>query len=141
MSVPATEKLRFSAALPARSIIEPRERQVILSPREKQIISLIADGLNSKEIARMLCLAESTVGDHVKAIRAKLRARNRAHAVTIWLHDYAAQDDHVKDLVAGEVNRSRPGRFTAAAGAASAPLGHGLQRGYPSSRMALPFLV
>jgi len=88
VSEPATENVTFSAALPLRSVLRPREKQVILSPRERQVISLIAAGLSSREIGARLFLAESTVSEHAKGIRAKLRARNRAHAVTIWLHDY-----------------------------------------------------
>ena len=89
MSASATETVTFSAALPTRSLLSPRQRHVVLSPRETQVISLIADGLNSREIGEVLFLAESTIREHVKVILAKLRARNRAHAVTIWLHDYA----------------------------------------------------
>jgi DNA-binding CsgD family transcriptional regulator len=89
--VNATENVTFSAALLPRSVLAPRERHVILSPRETQVISLIADGLNSREIGEVLFLAESTIREHVKGVLAKLRARNRAHAVTIWLHDYAPE--------------------------------------------------
>ena len=86
MGAPAAENVTFSAALPVRSV---------LSPREGQVISLIADGLNSREIGQRLFVAESTVRDYAKAIRAKLGARNRAHAVTIWLHDYPSDSSKV----------------------------------------------
>lgn len=56
-----------------------------LSWREHQVISLIAEGATDREIAEVLYLAESTVAADVRRLRSKLGARNRAHAVTLWL--------------------------------------------------------
>ena len=52
-----------------------------LSARELQVLSLIADGFTSKEIAAKLYLSESTVKDHRKKIIKKLKAANIVEAV------------------------------------------------------------
>jgi DNA-binding NarL/FixJ family response regulator len=52
-----------------------------LTAREKQILNLIAEGLTNREIARDLCISESTVENHIHHIYAKLRISNRAQAV------------------------------------------------------------
>ena len=55
-----------------------------LSWRETQVLALIANGATDREIAAALFLAESTVSADVRRLRAKLGARNRAHAVAVW---------------------------------------------------------
>jgi len=55
-----------------------------LSWRETHVLALIADGATDREIAATLFLAESTVSADVRRLRAKLGARNRAHAVALW---------------------------------------------------------
>ena len=52
-----------------------------LTPRESEILSLVASGLESKEIARELFLSHDTVRTHVAHALAKLGARSRAQAV------------------------------------------------------------
>lgn len=54
-----------------------------LSQRESQVLGLIADGLESHDIATRLSISTETVRAHNKHILAKLSARNRAHAVAI----------------------------------------------------------
>jgi DNA-binding NarL/FixJ family response regulator len=54
-----------------------------LTPRESEILSLVASGLESKEIARELFLSHDTVRTHVAHALAKLGARSRAQAVAI----------------------------------------------------------
>lgn len=54
-----------------------------LSPREWQVLALIAEGASDAMIGRLLYLAEDTVKSHVKNLRSKLGANNRAHAVAI----------------------------------------------------------
>jgi DNA-binding CsgD family transcriptional regulator len=58
-----------------------------LSWRETQVLALIANGATDREIAAALFLAESTVSADVRHLRAKLGARNRAHAVAIWFRN------------------------------------------------------
>jgi DNA-binding NarL/FixJ family response regulator len=54
-----------------------------LTPRESEILSLVASGLESKEIARELFLSHDTVRTHAAHALAKLGARSRAQAVAI----------------------------------------------------------
>jgi len=48
-----------------------------LSERESEVVSLLAIGLDTKEIAAQLYLSEHTVNDHAKAALAKTGARTR----------------------------------------------------------------
>ncbi|TCJ93217.1 helix-turn-helix transcriptional regulator [Nocardia alba] len=48
-----------------------------LSARESQVLTLLATGLDSHELAAELVLSEHTVNDHVKAILAKSATRTR----------------------------------------------------------------
>lgn len=48
-----------------------------LNKREEQILSLVANGLSNKEIARTVSLAEGTVKNYISRIMEKLRARTR----------------------------------------------------------------
>jgi two-component system nitrate/nitrite response regulator NarL len=54
-----------------------------LTYREKQILSLIANGMSNKMIARELNIAEGTVKVHVKNLLKKLKFRSRVEAA-IW---------------------------------------------------------
>jgi two-component system invasion response regulator UvrY len=54
-----------------------------LGPRETEILRLLASGLSSEEIARILHLSHKTVRNHHYAIKSKIGARNDAHLV--WL--------------------------------------------------------
>lgn len=54
-----------------------------LGPREAEILRLLASGLSSEEIARLLNLSHKTVRNHHYAIKSKIGARNDAHLV--WL--------------------------------------------------------
>ncbi len=51
-----------------------------LTPREIEVLELIVKGQTNKEIADTLCVAESTVKNHLRNILAKLHLRNRAQA-------------------------------------------------------------
>jgi two-component system nitrate/nitrite response regulator NarL len=52
-----------------------------LTKREREILDLIRKGHKNREIARELCVAESTVHKHVQNILEKLHARNRTEAI------------------------------------------------------------
>ena len=56
-----------------------------LSPRQRDVLVLIAHGFTDKEIASKLKLSEKTVESHVSQLLHKLKARNRAHALFIYL--------------------------------------------------------
>jgi LuxR family maltose regulon positive regulatory protein len=53
-----------------------------LSPRETDILTLIAEGLSNKEIARGLDIGPETVKSHLKSVFAKLGVERRAQAVS-----------------------------------------------------------
>jgi len=54
-----------------------------LSAREGSVLKLIVRGSSNKEIASALCIAETTVKDHVSNILTKLRAADRTQACTV----------------------------------------------------------
>ncbi len=52
-----------------------------LTPRQHEILTLMAQGLQNKDIATRLGMLEGTVKVHVKSILQKLGVNNRTHAV------------------------------------------------------------
>jgi len=54
-----------------------------LSPQEGRVLLLLCEGKSNKEIARAMALSEVTIKTHMRAICAKLQARNRTHAAMI----------------------------------------------------------
>jgi DNA-binding NarL/FixJ family response regulator len=54
-----------------------------LSPREIQVLRRVAAGNANKQVALELEISEDTVKGHMKSILAKLRAKDRTHAVVI----------------------------------------------------------
>jgi two-component system, NarL family, nitrate/nitrite response regulator NarL len=58
-----------------------------LTQRELQVLTLLAEGLGSKEIARDLVISPKTVSSHVQRILAKLGAHTRAEAIAIAYRD------------------------------------------------------
>jgi DNA-binding NarL/FixJ family response regulator len=57
--------------------------KLTLSVRQKQVLQMIADGKQSKQIARELDLKFHTVEEYRQNVIVKLNARNSAHAVAI----------------------------------------------------------
>ena len=53
-----------------------------VTPRELEVLGLLAQGLQNKEIADRLVIAERTVTFHVSSILGKLNVSNRTEAVT-----------------------------------------------------------
>jgi DNA-binding NarL/FixJ family response regulator len=68
------EKGRETVNVPTNSWINE------LSDREKKILQLMAQGLDNKEIAKTLYIAEQTVKNHVSIIYSKLGVRDRVQA-------------------------------------------------------------
>lgn len=62
--------------LPSRA--DPTET---LTPRERSVLSLVAQGLSSREISRQLGIGVATVRTHVEHARGRLGATTRAQAV------------------------------------------------------------
>jgi NarL family two-component system response regulator LiaR len=56
-----------------------------LTQRERELLSLMADGLNNKQIAAALAIALPTVKFHITNILSKLAADNRTEAVLLAL--------------------------------------------------------
>lgn len=57
----------------------------LLSKRELEVLDLVSDGNSNKKISAMLGVSEETIKTHVKTILAKMRAKDRTHAVAIAL--------------------------------------------------------
>jgi DNA-binding CsgD family transcriptional regulator len=53
-----------------------------LTRRERQLVTLILDGLATKQLAAALCISPHTVQDHLKAIFAKTRLSSRRELVS-----------------------------------------------------------
>jgi DNA-binding NarL/FixJ family response regulator len=68
----------LSAAMMRRATNPSPPRQ---SAREEEVLSLLADGLGTSEIAGRLYLSESTAKTHITHIYQKLGAANRAQAL------------------------------------------------------------
>jgi DNA-binding NarL/FixJ family response regulator len=60
----------------------PEELEALLTRRELEVLELMASGASNAEIAQLLTIAVGTVKSHVKHILRKLRAANRAEAVS-----------------------------------------------------------
>lgn len=56
-----------------------------LTERELSVLRGVAAGLENKQIAKHLGIAADTVKEHLSRVMAKLRASNRAHALSIAL--------------------------------------------------------
>ena len=69
----------------ARARRQCADRAYRLSHRERAVLSELAQGHATEEIAEALFLSPHTVRSHVKAAMRKLDARTRAHAVAIAL--------------------------------------------------------
>jgi len=52
-----------------------------LSPRQLEVVRMIAKGCGDKKIADALAITTHTVDKHVRAIKSKLKAQSRSHAV------------------------------------------------------------
>jgi len=62
--------------------VPPEELEALLTRRELEVLELMASGASNAEIAQLLSIAVGTVKSHVKHILRKLRAANRAEAVS-----------------------------------------------------------
>ncbi|GGK98123.1 helix-turn-helix transcriptional regulator [Mangrovihabitans endophyticus] len=56
-----------------------------LTPREVDVLRLMADGLDTNEIASKLCYSERTVKNVIYGVTHRLKLRNRSHAVAYAL--------------------------------------------------------
>lgn len=61
------------------------ERLALLKPRELEVLSLVAEGLDTVDIADRLSLAEATVRLYIRNTLDKLQLKNRAQAAVFYL--------------------------------------------------------
>jgi DNA-binding NarL/FixJ family response regulator len=71
---------------PAAGGRRPRAGQR-LTRRQREILQMFADGNSTTQVARKLGLSAETVKTHTKQLLARLRARDRAHAVAIGIRN------------------------------------------------------
>jgi DNA-binding CsgD family transcriptional regulator len=88
---PASLPIRFetqprrSSAVVGESMPAGFRLDALLTSREREILDLMVDGARNCEIADRLVISQETVKTHVKNARAKLRATNRAAAVSKYV--------------------------------------------------------
>ena len=82
-----------------------------LAARELEVLTLIAAGGTTHEIARELTISPATVFTHVQNILTKLKARNRPHAVALAMQrrliDPSTLERDARDLYAACAAESR----------------------------------
>jgi DNA-binding CsgD family transcriptional regulator len=71
--------------VPWSSIAAEGDGHQALTDREREIMTLVASGLQSGDIAEQLFLSQETIKSHVHNAMGKLGAHTRAHAVAIAL--------------------------------------------------------
>jgi DNA-binding NarL/FixJ family response regulator len=71
-----------------RQVLAPRGFNINgLTDREVAVLRLVADGLDTAEIAGQLCYSERTVKNVLHDITSRLQLRNRSHAVAYALRE------------------------------------------------------
>jgi len=65
-----------------RQVLAPRGLTFTgLTPRETDVLRLVADGLDTSEIASRMCYSERTVKNVLHDLTTRLQLKNRTHAV------------------------------------------------------------
>jgi two-component system NarL family response regulator len=80
------------AAADSERFVDPatengKRKSAALTKRQREILQLLADGHNTRRIAKRLGLSAETIRTHTKAVLARLDARDRTHAVAIALRN------------------------------------------------------
>jgi DNA-binding CsgD family transcriptional regulator len=81
----AHDKNALAREAPWAPVVGEGSGRLQLSEREREVMTLVASGLQSGEIAERLFLSPETVKSHVHNSLGKLGAHTRAHAVAIAL--------------------------------------------------------
>ena len=71
---------------------DPEFVSVHLSPREAEVLALYASGETAERVARLLYISRETVLDHVRRIRTKYAAADRAAPTKVDLYRRAVED-------------------------------------------------
>ena len=74
--------LSFTAA-GLQKALKAKEKLPSLSSRELEVLTILATGNSTKEIARQLYLSEATIKTHLASIYRKLEVNNRISAVSV----------------------------------------------------------
>lgn len=86
-SVLEGEVLERAVSLKAATPAKPDMASLFpqLTEREREVVTLIAEGLDNREVAEAAYMGEGTVRNHISSILAKLHLRNRTQiAVAYW---------------------------------------------------------
>ena len=67
--------------IPAAQSTINHEKTSLLTSRQQEILTLLAEGMPNKQIARTLGVTEGTIKQHLKELFKRLGARNRIQAV------------------------------------------------------------
>jgi DNA-binding NarL/FixJ family response regulator len=71
-----------------RHVLTPRGLTLAgLSPRETEVLRLVAEGLDTAEIADQMCYSERTVKNVLHDLTTRLQLRNRSHAVAYAMRE------------------------------------------------------
>lgn len=81
----AKNALALAREKPWTSVVAESGGQLQLTDREREVMTLVASGLQSGDIAERLFLSPETIKSHVHNALGKLGAHTRAHAVAIAL--------------------------------------------------------
>lgn len=69
----------------AMTRVSPARRERPVSPAELRVVECLSHGLTTDMAAEVLGISHHTVRSHLSVVRAKLAAKNQAHAVAIAL--------------------------------------------------------
>ena len=78
-----------------------------LTQREMQVIYRLTGGDTYREVAKHLGITVETTRNHVTSIRAKLGARNTAHACVLWMGSVQARRARFKAWYKARVSALR----------------------------------
>jgi DNA-binding NarL/FixJ family response regulator len=60
-----------------------RRAHARINARERDVLSLVAEGLSTREVARRLCYSERTIKNILQDVTVRLELRNRTQAVAV----------------------------------------------------------
>jgi DNA-binding NarL/FixJ family response regulator len=86
VEVPVTGPTVAPRVADASLVVAPNAEalaQVGMTPREYDVLTLIAEGLSTRDMAARLSVSENTVKTHVSRVLAKLQATRRTQAVQL----------------------------------------------------------
>jgi DNA-binding CsgD family transcriptional regulator len=76
------KSLRIDWTEPAAGCAQPEPLRAPLTPRQRQVLQLLAEGLDTKEIARRLGITKRTVSFHISTLKEQFGVNTRAGSVS-----------------------------------------------------------